>query len=271
MLGSIIVPVDGTDESERGVGVAAVLAARASLPVELFTVVRPGDSAEVARDDLGALVRELGPGDHSAKVIRSPDVVEAIVDELERHADGLALLGTSARGPITELLLGSVSEAVLARSTLPVLLVGPNVRPASAFGPALVAAVASDGCGSLLAPWLVEWRERFGVDPWFVQVAEATTAGAGRPATETGLVHRLADRLRHQGIDAQWDVLHGRDTADALVDFTATMGGGVIVVASERWTDSNRIRLASTARSIVQRSPYPVLVVPVHVPLRAAG
>jgi hypothetical protein len=48
------------------------------------------------------------------------------------------------------------------------------------------------------------------------------------------------------------------------VDFVADMGGGAVAVASERWAAPDRVRWASTARSLVHTSPFPVLVIPVR-------
>ena len=56
---------------------------------------------------------------------------ESILLEAERlHVDAI-LMGTRARGPIRDLLLGSVSKLVLQQSTRPVLLIPPHDTPAS--------------------------------------------------------------------------------------------------------------------------------------------
>jgi len=181
-------------------------------------------------------------------------------------------VATSARGPLSELLLGSVSEAILQRSHHPLLLVGPQAG-ARPIGPTVVAAVAALRTGEQLTPVVVDWARCFDAEPWFVQMgAPSTDADSWQrlDATETGLVHRLAEMVRAQSLDAQWDVLHGRDAPDALVDFTTTMGGGIVAVASERWTDPRHIHWTSTARALVQRSPFPVLVVPVEHQLVAS-
>jgi nucleotide-binding universal stress UspA family protein len=58
------------------------------------------------------------------------------------------------------------------------------------------------------------------------------------------------------------ELLHDPDTADAIVGFTSQQGGGLIVIATRRWADPARRHWASTARRLVARSPFPVLVVP---------
>ena len=51
---------------------------------------------------------------------------ETILREADRLGADVILMGTRARGPLRSLLLGSVSKAVVADSTRPVLLVPPR-------------------------------------------------------------------------------------------------------------------------------------------------
>lgn len=54
---------------------------------------------------------------------------ETILREADRLGADVILMGTRARGALRSLLLGSVSKAVLAGSTRPVLLVPPRAAP----------------------------------------------------------------------------------------------------------------------------------------------
>lgn len=265
MYDSIVVPVDLTDVSDRAIRVARRLADASRLPLELVTVV-PDDRSGIAdRAQLEWRAECVGA---TAAVLIGDDAVEALTEHIEARPDVLVVLGTHARGPLSELLLGSVSEALLARVERPMLLVGPHVDADGSLGEVTVGAVADRAGGTAMVPWLAAWSETFRSEPWIVQVGKPT--GTPEEGRGTGMVQRFASELRARGIDAQWDVLHGRSAPDALVDFTACMHGGVIAVASERWTSGHRHAWASTARSLVHRSPFPVLVVPLQrVPVPA--
>lgn len=262
MARTILVPVDGSAEGARALAVAARLAAVADLPLEAVTVTPDGEATGLERR-VADIVKNRCP----VTQVRSDDPVDALVRFIDARPDVIVVLGTSAKGPLSELLLGSVSEAVLSRTDHPLLLVGPHVDPAMPFGPALAVAVADDDAGALLSPAVEDWARTFGVEPWFVQVASPlrwSEQPLVEDVAEHGLVHRLAGGVRLDGVEAQWDVLHSRSTPDALIDFAGSVGGGVVAVATPRWADPGRIRWISTARSLVHRSPYPVLVVPVH-------
>jgi nucleotide-binding universal stress UspA family protein len=230
MFHSIVVPIDLGADGEHAVPVAADLAGRASSPVDLRYVKRTGGTTVFADRD-----------------------------------DALVVLGTRARNPLGRLLLGGATEALLARTDEPLLLVGPHVEVP--LGPNLVVAVADANAGAAVLPAALEWARRFAFDLWFVEVAPKvahwweSTDGQG----EEGAAAALAATARALGVAARWDVLPAGDPATVISDFTTSMGGGVIAVTSRRWVDDDaRTHWASTARALVHRAPFPVLVQPVH-------
>jgi nucleotide-binding universal stress UspA family protein len=264
---SIVVPVDFAAEGDRASGVAARLAAAAGLPVELLHAAPTDANEELDRYELATRAEAFAPARCGTTRVVGPDVVEALADALAERPDSLVVLGTSARGPIGEFVLGSVSEALLARTDHPVLLVGPHVPDHVGIGDSLVVAVNDDRTGQTLLPSAADLARCFGIQPWFVQVAPPMPLlhqQSVERSTEMALVHRLARELRELDFDAQWDVLHGNHVPEAIIDFTASMDGGIIAVASERWAAEDRIHWSSTARGLVHRSPFPVLVVPLH-------
>ncbi len=264
MLDSIVVPVDFGPDGDRAARVAGKLAATAGLPVELLTVAGLDASPPVTRFELEYRERLLGQAHSSSKVIVDDDVVGALTRAVEARPSSLVVLGTRARGPISSLLLGGVAESVLARYDHPLLLVGPHAD--DVVGPNLVVAVADANAGAALLPSVVSWARQLEMEPWFVQVAPKEPHWWDRPVdlVEPGAVAQLASTARALGVEAQWDVLHGDEPAVAIQDFVASMGGGVVAVASRRWASDSRVHWTSTARSLVHDGRFPVLVQPLH-------
>ncbi|HEX8031695.1 MAG TPA: universal stress protein [Vicinamibacterales bacterium] len=87
-------------------------------------------------------------------VVRSGLVSDAIVREAIREQARMIVVGSSARGGLGKLMLGSTSDAVLRSATVPVLVVPPaefdivdiSDRPALTSGPILAAVDLDDGC-----------------------------------------------------------------------------------------------------------------------------
>lgn len=262
MFRSILVPVDDSPEAHRATLVAASLATATGMPIRLLTIAQPPADPVAVEADLHRRASLLFPASCTATVIVDDELESALVAAVLQRPDALVVLGSRARGPVEEFLLGSVSEAVLARAGRPVLLVGPSYDPGLSTCPTtVVAGVDSRRAAELMAPVLEDWASRFASRTWLVQVAPPDGSGTG-DALETGLVHRAAAAYGPPG--AEWDVIHDRSAADGLLRFATDLGGNgaVPAVATRRWSDPARIHWGSTARRLVRRSPWPVLVVP---------
>jgi nucleotide-binding universal stress UspA family protein len=80
-------------------------------------------------------------------------------------------------------------------------------------------------------------------------------------ASETSYVARLARELRSttdRGVE--YESLHGKDAAKAIVAYAGERGAAVVLVATHGRTGLARLAAGSVAMGVVRRSPCPVLV-----------
>lgn len=142
-IGTIVVPLDGSQLAETALPYAAALARAVGAEIVLLRVVeemRPLYDArrrEVVWVDpanprqellspelLGAAVERLaGLGLKAQPVVRLGDPRKEILAEAEQHADPVIVLASHGRGGLGRVLLGSVATRVLQLSTCPVLVV----------------------------------------------------------------------------------------------------------------------------------------------------
>ena len=146
----ILVPVDGSPTSNKGFDEAAKLAKGSSSKVLLLHVV--DDTVAFSSPDgagvnivLDAL-REAGQsvlGKAAERARRAKvqaetmllekvtgRVAEAIVEQAKRWRADLIVMGTHGRRGVNRLLLGSSAELVVRHSTIPVLLIPGEAKPA---------------------------------------------------------------------------------------------------------------------------------------------
>jgi nucleotide-binding universal stress UspA family protein len=146
MFHSILVAVDGSRSAAKALEKAIELArsegarltliavaAPLRLPIATGTYVAPlpGEDdlvrqAERTVERAEALVPEDIP---VSTVVRRGPVAKAIVERIEAGEHDLVIMGSHGRGPVRSLVLGSVSNAVLARSPVPVLIVRGSSAP----------------------------------------------------------------------------------------------------------------------------------------------
>lgn len=146
-LGSVLVAVDGSDNSFRAVTFLRSLALPRQTRMRLLGVVErlhyPTTAPRAARGQLGEILRELEDerrgeldralqraadqlGDKIARVNRytpAGDPAEEIIVTARDFDTDLVVVGARGRGGIARALLGSVSEKVLHHARCPVLIV----------------------------------------------------------------------------------------------------------------------------------------------------
>ncbi|TVS14663.1 MAG: universal stress protein [Gammaproteobacteria bacterium] len=136
----IIVPVDGSEGSVRAAAFAADLAAASDCPVQLLHVFAPSGNeivgmAQLPKERIEEISRESGKvafaRAREAITAKDVKVEESVVwgeprEEIVAAAevsDGLIVMGRRGLGKVKELLLGSVSDAVLRTAKRPIVLV----------------------------------------------------------------------------------------------------------------------------------------------------
>nr|WP_225741308.1 universal stress protein [Halorussus halophilus] len=157
MYERILVPTDGSTETERAVAHAAALAAAHDAELHAVYVLNSASYAgfpmEGSWDGVGDTLRREGDAalerveaiaaDHGVEVtthVEEGSPSKRIVTCTEREDCDLVVMGCHGRGGIDRLLLGSVSEGVVRDSSVPVL----TVRVGDDDGPAADAEPETD-------------------------------------------------------------------------------------------------------------------------------
>ena len=155
MYSQILVPLDGSENSERALPHAQELAQASGATLHLiqivsrseeFDMVRGGGydllaaeySREQAREYIAAQINRAGEylkeaamrletgGIQAETVVREGAAAENIVQYAQEKGIDLIIMGTRGQGGIQRFLLGSTTDRVLRTGHLPVLVVPPE-------------------------------------------------------------------------------------------------------------------------------------------------
>jgi nucleotide-binding universal stress UspA family protein len=258
-MNELLVPLDGSRGSERSLPVAGRLADRLGLGLRLFTA---GESEAMLKE---AAARLLPDREVAFEVAAEGDPVDAIV---AAAGDGRVVCMATAGSLLPHGgHVGSVAEGVVRELGRPVFLVGPQMEPDPGESTQRVIApvdgsrsseaalrIAGDVASALQVPlWIVT-----NIDPKTEAKARGAIAG-DLVAAESGYVHRLATATARQfDIEVEYDVLHQKDPARAIVDFTGD--DGTIVMSTHGRSGLNRLFGGSVATDVVAHSKRAVLV-----------
>ena len=246
-----------------------------------------GDVEDALRDEAAAELERLaaplaGRGWQVEREVIKGRPATAIIDAAHSLEADLIAIGSRGRGPLTSMLLGSVSAEVVDQASCSVL-----VARGERVSRLLVATDGSDAARAipdLLGTWGVfrgVAAEALSVAPapeqTFELVAGLYTLGRYDFAEERQQLldqHRqfaehLAERLAERGIPATSTALAG-DAADEIIAAARRRGVDLIVTGTRGLHGVERVILGSVARNVLLHAPCSVLVVRKNVPAPGA-
>lgn len=297
MFERVLVPLDGSDESEQIIPYAADLAHAAGASLDLLRVVDTSNSALSKHTDGHAFTRVVGILKSEAesyleavgssveldsvrvkKIVEEGAAASVIVDVAGRHAGTVVAIATHGKTGLGRLFSGSVADEVLRKTPSPVLLLGPHhgERGAGGFGAAIVPLDGSK-LGEKALPFASGISRALGADLVLVQVQPASenvigvlTVGTDRAASESGqlalnYLHAVRDDLKDQGATSSDQRLVFGRPADGIMavarEVEAKHPGAFIIMTTHGRSGAMRLALGSVADSVVHSAEQPVLVI----------
>ncbi|MFV9672109.1 MAG: universal stress protein [Acidimicrobiia bacterium] len=273
---TILVGVDGSPNAGVAAAWAVEVGRRLDATVEAvaaWTEVPPPyvDGVDEHAAEMNAHVAEImaqalrseGHGDINVTAIQGP-IAQVLLSAADDREASMLVVGTRGLGPLSGLLLGSISRRLLFTAQRPLVVVPRRAPPDPQ---ALTRVLVGVDC-SAVAQRVLSWSARFCADLG----ASATIVRCASPGCEKspGLVDDLDNRVRSEteaalgefrdlGVDYTIAVAHC-DPRVALVENVASDQAGLIVIGSR---GEGQFRgLGGTASYLARHSPVPLAVIP---------
>jgi len=283
----VLVAYDGSRQAQAAVRFAFTLTAGAEPEVTIVHVVEsPGatlapdvlagalqaiieEQREEWAERLAELAAEALPGRSVATTVRVARRPAVAILELAAELDAdLVVLGSRGMGTLRGLLLGSVSQRVLEESPRSVLVVRGEEHGTT---PTVVAGVD----GSEETPAVVDAAQdaavALGAELVLAYVVEPLAPGAIHPSVrgELGVwAHGIGERALADArarvtapVRAVSEVIRDGYAAEELVAVCEERGAALVVIGGRGRHAIAGLLLGSTARSLAQAAPCPVLTV----------
>ncbi len=296
---TIFIPVDGSDHSLEALKVIKARAAHDGInsPVHVFyameqvparvcVVEGPGELKAYYDEQAAFVQRKVDDILKDSKVNYDfsyglGNIVDTIVARAEEVEASIIVMGSRGQGAMRGLLFGSVSNNVIARTHVPVLILrGPMVDH---HRPNLRVGIAVDGSeyGLNAAHYALLHRQFFGNNPEFelihvcpslsVSVMSALSGGAAVNYAEGELEQYRKDRM-HEACDPMLKLFDAVNVKPSLValegspghaiaEYAEPAGLDVIVMGSYGYGNFKAAMLGSVAMTIASASDKPLLIV----------
>jgi nucleotide-binding universal stress UspA family protein len=278
---SILVPLDGSPESNAALPLARTLARATSASVTLLRVLAQDDreGTATAWRTLRRIAEELADsGIGVSSAVRHGHAAQEILVEAAAHPGALVVMRTHARAGLERVILGSVADQVLERCPVPVVLMRPGERRITGIHKLLVPVDGSPG-GAVALGTAVALARATGASVELVQVCvpiamqtmvayEYGGAGyydpdwdddslAGAKTYVDGLVGRLSD----QGLSAGGEAVTAPNAAQGIVGAADNNQVDLVIMSTRALTGPARTLMGSVANMVVRTAHCPVVLV----------
>ncbi len=261
-VSELIVPLDGRDASVRAVPVAGRIAARLGLGVRLFAAAN-GNGSDMEEWLQSVADSHLSGKEVTTEVVAGGEPVTAIVNAAGEG--GMVCMATAASLLPHQGHIGSVAEGVTREMKRPVILVGPEMEVSpGANTTRLVVPVDGSPLSEAILPVAADLAVALDVPAWVVTVVSPSIESSSHMGVDAvtigvGYLRRLAGQIRDShNIDAEYEVLHRDDPAEAIVDFTGD--DGTVVMTTHGRSGLSRLFGGSVATGVVADSKRAVIV-----------
>jgi len=294
----IMVPTEGSDSEKAVIAVAAKLAQRFKADLRLVRVLSaptgsetlpPRPVLEITEDavreerlarlrkleTLGSEVRALG----DIRVITALEdgpVAPTLKDYANKFNVDLIVMSSHARGGIKRVTLGSVTDYLIRRTNIPVLVVRPTVSLDGPSHEEKISRITVPLDGSDLAqqilPHVASLALQLNATVTLLRVLTPSTYAQkqimqpGLPWWDADMAEAdayLADAVRsltERGVAATKDVILSDNVTDAILDFATSMKADLIAIATRGTGGMSRFVFGTVADELTRRSPVSLLV-----------
>lgn len=266
VLQTLLVPLDGSDFSERALPVAREIARRVDGRLLLMTT--HWDSPEEQRrtaylEDLAGAAPDVPTEIVSVDEHPSAHAIEYVLSE---SANQIVCMASHGRGRLGWAVLGSVAEAVVHDSRRPMLVVGRNCRDdwPTVMRDLRYTLVCVDGStiDDPIVPVALQWAQALALDVQVVTVIHPLDLGG--PDAPDHVVNEIAHRFSAAGVDARAVVLDGAHAAGVIADYASEVPAALVVMNTHARGGLARVALGSVAIATVGFAECPVLLAPMR-------
>jgi nucleotide-binding universal stress UspA family protein len=294
----IMAPTEGSDSERAVISVAVKLAQRfdadlhlvrvLAAPLVIETVPRPpvlAISEQTLRDERLARLRKLEALGTECRALGDIRVITALEDgpvaaALRDYAIkfdvDLIVMSSHSRGGIKRIRLGSVTDYLIRRTNIPVLVVKPPASFLAATPEETSSRIVVPLDGSALAeqilPDVAALASQLNSTVSLLQVLTPLTYSQteimqpGLPSWDTDMaiadanLARAEKYLTEKGLTASKEIVLSEDIATAILDYSARTSADLIAIATSGAGGMRRFVVGTVADKVTQRSPISLLV-----------
>ncbi len=277
MYSRVLVPLDGSPQSQQVLPYVRLLAKALQLPVELMSAFSPVPERmadprhglyidqlattfrDQAQEELHPIRESLqDSGFAVSSTVHEGDAATHIVDEADKQPDTLIAMSTHGRSGISRWVMGSVTDKVLHATNSPMLIV--RCKPEESFTQEVkLNAMIVPLDGSPHAESILQHVVTLAKGLESKIILSRVTSPTDSSLDPSAYLSRVAEGLRKEGVNSlEEQLLHG-EVSDTIVNQTHQIADNLIAVTTHGHSGVKHW-LGSVSDRIVKYADGPVLV-----------
>ncbi|MCH7740622.1 MAG: universal stress protein [Chloroflexi bacterium] len=280
MIENILVPLDGSDQSERIGRWAGGMAKGLGASLTLLAVPSPNSKtngegtvqAQESRDYLGRLADKLaGTGIETRVEVRPGKPAQTIVATAEELETDMIAVATRRASSLARSVLGSVTDQVLHNTTVPVMIANPDALIVSEQSPDVPSTLIVPLDGSPLSEKVIALTESFaqasGAEISYARIMQRAFTNPNDPVVRElqadceRYLEEFVSRSESAGLKAKYRIMSGIPAAE-IMKAADEEKNAIIVMSTHGRTGFRRAVLGSVCDTVVRSARTPVLVLP---------
>lgn len=284
MIGTVVVPLDGSELSERALTYGSAIADRTGAPILLIRVAQIGaDEPEMSeiRNYLRSKASRLqGRVQFETERGRAAETITRVAQEA---GDPVIVMSTHGRGGIHRWMTGSVADEVVRSAGVPVLLVRGDKELPSADSldlKSILVPVDGSAFSEAAVTYAVELAKSFGSRIHLLRVVDTPSAYAmlsrhmeaaatgdildeiiqSMRAEATTYLEALADKVRSSGVEVKTVTLEGYP-GEQVIEHERRGYFQLVVMATAGRSGVSRVIFGSVAERVLKMGRSPVMMI----------
>lgn len=266
----IIVPIDFSDESLKGLKLAILFANRFKSDLQMVHVqsrksgkfhIELENQYNAALDEFEDLIKKYKKELHQdcdfSYIIKNGKVHEEVAHQAEAFDDSMIICSTNGESGLTDYIIGSNAYRIVQETERPVITVTSEKYIGDVKKIVMPIDISKETREKV--PMVARIAKAFGSEVHIIKVASSTNEGIqNKLKMYASQVKKFFDE---QGIKYQSTLLVGDNISDSAIEYAKTIDADLIAIMTEQTTSFANLLLGSYAYQMLNTSPIPVLSV----------
>lgn len=263
----VIVPIDFSEESLKGLDLAILLSSKLDCKIEMVYVQKksmdynPGSREEeykFAEKEFAKIQETYKPklpkGVSLIYIIKSGRIYREIVSQAESFTDSFIVTSTHGASGFEMFFIGSNAFKIISATYKPVFTIRGGEIPKNISKIILPLDISADTRQKV--PFTAELAKWCGAEVHVVTVTSLQTEDISKKLSAYS--KQVCEHLGKQGINYETESLVGSNLTDLIIDYANTIHADLISIMTEQVSDGNFI-MGTAAQQMLNKSTLPIL------------